>query len=281
MGTYYIERNGTGIGSEIAVEKGGTGIAAIERNGTGVTFIERNGTGVSKIERNGTGIQFAVLFSCILLLASCFTSVMASDGASLSLNKNQATFTFHHGSELYVSTGEIKGGYMNAPLVMLPINQLTGTFSTHSYGSGTGNSTESYGSGTGSSTDSYGSGTGSSTDSYGSGTGNSTDSYGSGTGSSTDSYGSGTGSSTDSYGSGTGSSTDSYGSGTGSSTDSYGSGTGEKSYGSGTGNRADALVKGFVEVALNGTTASVLIYEFNQRGEALEAYALEIPVSMN
>ena len=265
---------------KLSIEKNGTGMKCsenmIEKNGTGMSLIEKNGTGVSFIEKNGTGIRRIGFICCLFLFFGLMNVAMASQwDAHIVKQGDSVAISLNNGEQQLLGVGVQKGGYLIVPVHVK--SEGNGTGFTKSEGNGTGFNTRSEGNGTGYHTRSEGNGTGYNTRSEGNGTGYHTRSEGNGTGYHTRSEGNGTGSYTRSEGNGTGYHTRSEGNGTG-APKSEGNGTGApKSEGNGTGHKL-MTVFGYAEIALNGDTASVLIYKDNARGGMIELAALELPV---
>lgn len=254
---------------KLSIEKNGTGMKfsenMIEKNGTGMSLIEKNGTGVSFIEKNGTGIRRIGFICCLFLFFGLMNVAMASQwDAHIVKQGDSVAISLNNGEQQLLGVGVQKGGYLIVPI------------HAKSEGNGTG-FIKSEGNGTGF-TKSEGNGTGFNTRSEGNGTGYHTRSEGNGTGYHARSEGNGTGYHARSEGNGTGFYARSEGNGTGYHTRSEGNGTGApKSEGNGTGHKL-MTVFGYAEIALNGDTASVLIYKDNARGGMIELAALELPV---
>ena len=231
---------------KLSIEKNGTGMKCsenmIEKNGTGMSLIEKNGTGVSFIEKNGTGIRRIGFICCLFLFFGLMNVAMASQwDAHIVKQGDSVAISLNNGEQQLLGVGVQKGGYLIVPIHAK--SEGNGTGFTKSEGNGTG-FTKSEGNGTGF----------------------------------TKSEGNGTGFNTRSEGNGTGYHTRSEGNGTGYHTRSEGNGTGApKSEGNGTGHKL-MTVFGYAEIALNGDTASVLIYKDNARGGMIELAALELPV---
>ena len=233
---------------KLSIEKNGTGMKCsenmIEKNGTGMSLIEKNGTGVSFIEKNGTGIRRIGFICCLFLFFGLMNVAMASQwDAHIVKQGDSVAISLNNGEQQLLGVGVQKGGYLIVPIHAK--SEGNGTGFTKSEGNGTGFNTRSEGNGTGYHTRSEGNGTGYHTRSEGNGTGYHTRSEGNGTGYHTRSEGNGTGA--------------------------------PKSEGNGTGHKL-MTVFGYAEIALNGDTASVLIYKDNARGGMIELAALELPV---
>jgi hypothetical protein len=278
----------------------------IEKNGTGV---EKNGTGLAAIEKNGTGAwrgaARAALFAAVAFGMSA--SALADVRGFVELGDRSVRLALADRTSLLTGTAVPRSGYARIDLRGVSCGGTSGLFvegsgtgSPNVEGSGTGR-TKVEGSGTGR-TNVEGSGTGR-TNVEGSGTGR-TNVEGSGTGR-TNVEGSGTGAPAQAIcgslmveGSGTGR-TNVEGSGTG-RTNVEGSGTGRtKVEGSGTGRtnvegsgtgrtqvegsgtgapQSDRRVARYAEIALNGRTASVIVYGVAASGQPYEMAMLELPV---
>ena len=300
-----IERNGTGI------ERNGTGI---ERNGTG---IERNGTGIKR-NGTGCWRGPASLLACSMLLTGLASSATAELRGFVDLSGGRAEITIADESSVLSGAGMLSGGYAliglggvlncgsNGSVLVegsgtgRPDVEGSGTGRVKVEGSGTGR-VNVEGSGTGR-VNVEGSGTGR-VNVEGSGTGR-VNVEGSGTGvagtfdcASLLVEGSGTGR-VNVEGSGTGR-VNVEGSGTG-RVNVEGSGTGRVNVeGSGTGRSngdggmnfgsfsatvvgqppvQGGMIRRFAEIAINGRSASVIIYGMNGAGVIAELAVAELPI---
>lgn len=249
---------------------------AIEKNGTGIdrqgSSIEKNGTGVSAfIEKNGTGIRFGRVLASTLIASILCTPALAADFRGM-VNKSgdQLTISITDGSLLLSGSAGLSGGYS-----VVSLNSIDVGMRVDSEGNGTGVASE--GNGTGSPS-SEGNGTGY-TKSEGNGTG--VASEGNGTGVASEGNGTGVAS----EGNGTGVASE--GNGTGFGTDSVGpisfvispiGGSFENGAPAGCEFETVTLSWGLAEVALNGNSASILLYGVRSNGVLVELAALELPV---
>lgn len=248
------------------IEKDGTGISAVtEKDGTGI-----RGFGKA-IEKDGTGIGTAsILCSALMALALVAPVSAAEFGGMVNQVEGRITMSLSDGNSLLTGTGLAENGY-----ALVSLNGVALPSAIQSEGDGTGVSSEGDGTGVAS----EGDGTGVASEGDGTGVA----SEGDGTGVARACF-SRFGISSEGDGIGF---TKSEGDGTGVS--SEGDGTGVASEGDGTGAPAKrqtsrcelgavALSWGLAEVAVNGNSASILLYGFRANGSLMELAAIEVPV---
>jgi len=251
----------------------------IEKDGTGISAVtEKDGTGIRSahaIEKDGTGIRIGSLF-CSALMAALMTMALvapvsaAEFGGMVNRSGGNITMSLSDGNSLLTGTGLVKNGY-----ALVSLNGIRLPSAVLSEGDGTGLKSE--GDGTGVASEGDGTGVAS----EGDGTGLSSE--GDGTGLSGFCFAR---SGALSEGDGTGY-TKSEGDGTGAM--SEGDGTGTASEGDGTGAPswiapsdcevgAVSLSLAVAEVALNASSASIIVYGVGRNGSLVELAAIEVPV---
>ena len=288
-GYYFIEKNGTGI------EKN---ITSIEKNGTG---IEKNGTG---IEKNGTGVRWGSLSALMLVFGLTFLagSAVADVRGFVSAGSGEVRLTISDDFNLVSGTGRIDQGYTLIALSGLAacggsaglLAEGNGTGEPNAEGNGTGKP-NAEGNGTGK-PNAEGNGTGIAAEGNGTGIaaeGNGTGIAAEGNGTGIAAEGNGTGIAAE--GNGTGVAAEGNGTGVAGSNCQLlfaeGNGTGIAAEGNGTGIAAEgngtgqpSLFQGapitahFAEIAMNGKTASVIVYGVRANGALVELALLEVPV---
>src|SRR6056297_1157567 len=240
------------------IEKDGTGIHAVtEKDGTGIRASRK------AIEKDGTGIGVGSILCSALMAIALVAPVSATEfGGIVNQAEGRITMSLSDGSSLLTGTGLSENGY-----AIVALNAVELPSAIQSEGDGTGVSSE--GDGTG--VKSEGDGTGVARVCF-SGAGIFGGRNGDGF---TKSEGDGTGVSSEGDGTGVA---------------SEGDGTGISSEGDGTGAHGAyesagycetgpvALSWGVAEIALNGNSASVLLYGIGANGLLIELEAIEVPV---
>lgn len=221
------------------IEKNGASITSfIEKNGTG---IERNGTGIARfIERNGTGIRHCVARAAVIgaLLFGFAVSASADVRGFVEVSADTVRLTLADDIAVLTGSGTQDLGYARVALGGVSCG---GHSSVLIEGNGTG-APQIEGNGTGK------------TQIEGNGTGR------------TQIEGNGTGR-TQIEGNGTG------------RTQIEGNGTGAPLIeGNGTGSPNAATGSFVAEIAVNGQTASVIVYGIRANGSSVELAVLEVPV---
>ena len=271
-GYYFIEKNGTGI------EKN---ITSIEKNGTG---IEKNGTG---IEKNGTGVRWGSLSALMLVFGLTFLagSAVADVRGFVSAGSGEVRLTISDDFNLVSGTGRIDQGYTLIALSGLAacggsaglLAEGNGTGEPNAEGNGTGKP-NAEGNGTGK-PNAEGNGTGK-PNAEGNGTGIAAE--GNGTGIAAE--GNGTGVAAEGNGTGVAGSNCQllFAEGNGTGIAAEGNGTGIAAEGNGTGQpslfQGAPITAHFAEIAMNGKTASVIVYGVRANGALVELALLEVPV---
>src|SRR6056297_2193969 len=258
------------------IEKDGTGIHAVtEKDGTGIRASRK------AIEKDGTGIGVGSILCSALMAIALVAPVSATEfGGIVNQAEGRITMSLSDGSSLLTGTGLSENGY-----AIVALNAVELPSAIQSEGDGTGVSSE--GDGTG--VKSEGDGTGVASEGDGTGVASEGDGTGvarvcfSGAGIFGGRNGDGF---TKSEGDGTGVSSE----GDGTGVASEGDGTGISSEGDGTGAHGAyesagycetgpvALSWGVAEIALNGNSASVLLYGIGGNGLLTELAAIEVPV---
>src|SRR6056297_2695810 len=229
------------------IEKDGTGIHAVtEKDGTGIRASRK------AIEKDGTGIGVGSILCSALMAIALVAPVSATEfGGIVNQAEGRITMSLSDGSSLLTGTGLSEYGY-----AIVALNAVELPSAIQSEGDGTGVSSE-------------GDGTG--VKSEGDGTGVASEGDGTGVAS----EGDGTGVASEGDGTGVA---------------SEGDGTGISSEGDGTGAHGAyesagycetgpvALSWGVAEIALNGNSASVLLYGIGGNGLLTELAAIEVPV---
>jgi len=276
------------------IEKDGTGIHAVtEKDGTGIRASRK------AIEKDGTGIGVGSILCSALMAIALVAPVSATEfGGIVNQAEGRITMSLSDGSSLLTGTGLSENGY-----AIVALNAVELPSAIQSEGDGTGVSSEGDGTGVKSEGDGTGvasEGDGTGVASEGDGTGVASEGDGTGVAREGDGTGvarvcfSGAGifggrngdGFTKSEGDGTGVSSE----GDGTGVASEGDGTGISSEGDGTGAHGAyesagycetgpvALSWGVAEIALNGNSASVLLYGIGGNGLLTELAAIEVPV---
>ena len=262
-GYYFIEKNGTGI------EKN---ITSIEKNGTG---IEKNGTG---IEKNGTGVRWGSLSALMLVFGLTFLagSAVADVRGFVSAGSGEVRLTISDDFNLVSGTGRIDQGY--TLIALSGLAACGGSAGLLAEGNGTGEP-NAEGNGTGK-PNAEGNGTGK-PNAEGNGTGK-PNAEGNGTGIAAE--GNGTGVAAEGNGTGVAGSNCQllFAEGNGTGIAAEGNGTGIAAEGNGTGQpslfQGAPITAHFAEIAMNGKTASVIVYGVRANGALVELALLEVPV---
>ena len=252
-GYYFIEKNGTGI------EKN---ITSIEKNGTG---IEKNGTG---IEKNGTGVRWGSLSALMLVFGLTFLagSAVADVRGFVSAGSGEVRLTISDDFNLVSGTGRIDQGY--TLIALSGLAACGGSAGLLAEGNGTGEP------------NAEGNGTGK-PNAEGNGTGK-PNAEGNGTGIAAE--GNGTGVAAEGNGTGVAGSNCQllFAEGNGTGIAAEGNGTGIAAEGNGTGQpslfQGAPITAHFAEIAMNGKTASVIVYGVRANGALVELALLEVPV---
>jgi len=233
--------------SSLLIEKSGTGIGSahsfIEKDGTG---IEKDGTGCSCIDRSGTGLnRIEKSGTGISRVAAFLAMFVISSIFGPALASEVRVNLVKQDEILSVSVISDHGAVSGAATIEAGY-ALIPLFDVSSHDSGFG-----------------------------------IEIGGNGTGSEIQIGGNGTGSEIQIGGNGTGSPVQIGGNGTGSDSKIGGNGTGDKAHSYDSSRRISAPLWGYVEVALNDSTGSVLLYHADDAGKLTELAAAQLPIATN